>query len=72
MIRPLVILGLTVGNVLPVCEGIVDYSLEKQPVSYLRRSSEREHVNGPQSWMSLAQTTANRITQNIQDETCSD
>lgn len=48
---------------LPVCEGIVDYSLKKQSVSYLRRPSEREHVNGPQSWMSLAQTTANRITQ---------
>lgn len=50
-------------NELPVGEGVVDDSLEKQPVSYLRRSSEGEHVDGPQRWVSLAQTAANRTTQ---------
>lgn len=62
MIWFLVILVLILNNFfLPVCEGIVDNSLQKQSISYLRRSSEREHVNSPQCWMSLAQTAVIRI-----------
>lgn len=40
----------------PVFEGVVDDGPQQQPVSDLRRSSEGEHVNGPESGMSLTQT----------------
>lgn len=53
-------LWLIVDTSLPVFEGIVDYSLQQQSVSNLRRSPEGEHVYGPQGRVSLTQTAAQR------------
>lgn len=57
---------LVVGSMVPVCEGVVDYRLQQQSVSNLRRSSEGEHVNGPQSRMSPTETTAQRNTHTVE------
>ncbi len=51
-------LWLILDTLIPVFEGVVDYSPQQQSVTNLRRSSEGEHVDGPQSRVSLTQTTA--------------
>lgn len=58
MILSSVSLWLIVDTPVPVFEGIVDYGLQQQSVPNLRRSSEGEHVDGPQSRVSLTQTAA--------------
>lgn len=60
MILSSVSLQLIVDTLVPVFEGVVDNSLQQQSVSNLRRSSEGEHVDGPESRVSLTQTTASR------------
>lgn len=51
----------------PVLEGIVNNGFQYQSVTNVRRAAEMEHVNGPQGWMCIAQSTRikhreNRIT----------
>lgn len=57
---------LVVDGIVPVCEGVVNYRLQQQSISNLRRSSEGEHVNVPQSWMSPTETTAQRNTHTVE------